>query len=75
VNPLPKKDWMKMADYCKSYWNRTGKATPEKYLNDYLRWRDDDQVLQALDNMLGFIVKQPLHVTLRQMRIVPYRVD
>jgi hypothetical protein len=26
--------------------------------------------MQALDNMLGFIVKQPLHVTLRQMRIV-----
>ena len=23
------------------------------------------------DNVLGFIVKQPLHVTLRQMRIVP----
>jgi hypothetical protein len=28
-------------------------------------------IMQALDNMLGFIVKQPLHVTLRQMRIVP----
>lgn len=28
-------------------------------------------ILQALDNMLGFIIKQPLHVTLRQMRIVP----
>jgi predicted Kef-type K+ transport protein len=27
-------------------------------------------IMQALDNMLGFIVKQPLHVTLRQMRIV-----
>jgi hypothetical protein len=41
TNPLPK-GLEKMADYCKSYWNRTGKATPEKYLNDYLRWRDDD---------------------------------
>ena len=28
-------------------------------------------ILQAIDNMLGFIIKQPLHVTLRQMRIVP----
>jgi hypothetical protein len=28
-------------------------------------------IMQALDNMLGFIIKQPLHVTLRQMRIVP----
>ena len=26
---------------------------------------------EAADNMLGFIIKQPLHVTLRQMRIVP----
>ena len=41
VNPLPK-GLEAMAAYCKSYWNRTGKATPEKYLNDYLRWRDDD---------------------------------
>ena len=23
------------------------------------------------DNVLGFIIKQPLHITLRQMRIVP----
>jgi hypothetical protein len=29
-----------MAAYCKSYWNRTGKATPEKYLNDWQAWRD-----------------------------------
>ena len=27
--------------------------------------------LEALDNVLGFIIKQPLHITLRQMRIVP----
>jgi hypothetical protein len=40
VNPLPK-TIDDMAKYCKSYWNRTGKATPEKYLNDYLRWRDE----------------------------------
>lgn len=39
VNPLPK-TIDEMAKYCKSYWNRTGKATPQKYLNDYLRWRD-----------------------------------
>ena len=41
ANPLPK-GLEAMSAYCKSYWNRTGKATPEKYLNDYLRWRDDD---------------------------------
>lgn len=38
-NPLPKTPEA-MADYCKSYWNRTGKATPEKYLNDYRAWQD-----------------------------------
>ena len=27
--------------------------------------------LEALDNVSGFIIKQPLHITLRQMRIVP----
>lgn len=27
--------------------------------------------LDALDNVFGFIIKQPLHITLRQMRIVP----
>ena len=26
--------------------------------------------LDALDNVFGFIIKQPLHVTLRQMRVV-----
>jgi hypothetical protein len=39
VNPLPKTPEA-MAAYCKSYWNRTGKATPEKYLNDYRAWQD-----------------------------------
>lgn len=38
-NPLPKKTEA-MAAYCKSYWNRTGKATNEKYLNDWMAWRD-----------------------------------
>jgi hypothetical protein len=38
-SPLPKTPEA-MADYCKSYWNRTGKATPEKYLNDYRAWQD-----------------------------------
>lgn len=38
-NPLPKTPEA-MSVYCKSYWNRTGKATPEKYLNDYRAWRD-----------------------------------
>lgn len=27
--------------------------------------------LDAIDNVFGFIIKQPLHITLRQMRIVP----
>lgn len=39
-NPLPKTTEA-MAVYCKSYWNRTGKATPEKYLADYNRWRNE----------------------------------
>lgn len=38
-NPLPKTSEA-MAAYCKSYWNRTGKATPEKYLNDWQAWKD-----------------------------------
>lgn len=29
-----------MADYCKQYWNtELGKATPEKYLTDYIRYK------------------------------------
>lgn len=27
-------------------------------------------LFEIADNMLGFIIKQPLHVTLRQMRVV-----
>lgn len=27
-----------MAAYCKSYWNRTGKATAEEYMQDYLTY-------------------------------------
>lgn len=38
-NPLPKTPEA-MAAYCKHYWNRTGKATPDKYLNDWQAWRD-----------------------------------
>ncbi len=38
-NPLPKTP-EEMAAYCKSYWNRTGEATPEKYINDYRAWQD-----------------------------------
>lgn len=38
-NPLPK-SYEAMSKYCKSYWNRTGKATPEKYLADYMTWKD-----------------------------------
>jgi hypothetical protein len=39
VTPLPNTPEA-MAAYCKNYWNRTGKATPEKYLNDYRAWQD-----------------------------------
>lgn len=39
-NPLPKTPEA-MAAYCKHYWNRTGKATPAKYLDDYMRWKND----------------------------------
>jgi len=37
TNPLPKGD-INTALYCKAYWNRTGKATAEKYLKDYWDW-------------------------------------
>lgn len=37
--PLPKTP-EEMAKWCKERWNKGGKATPEKYLNDYLRWRN-----------------------------------
>jgi hypothetical protein len=36
-NPLPK-TLNEMATYCKSYWNRTGKATAEVYMKDYLAY-------------------------------------
>lgn len=39
VNPLPK-TVCEMGEYAKSYWNRTGKATPEQYVNDYIKWRE-----------------------------------
>lgn len=29
------------------------------------------RLLEIADNMLGFLVRQPIHVSLRQMRIVP----
>jgi len=38
-NPIPKTP-EQMAQYCKSYWNRTGKATPEKYLADWEAWKN-----------------------------------
>ena len=38
-NPLPLTTEA-MAEYCKSYWNRTGAATPAKYLSDWQRWKD-----------------------------------
>lgn len=38
-NPLPV-GLVAMAAYCKSYWNRTGKATPDKYLADFQLWKD-----------------------------------
>jgi hypothetical protein len=39
ANPLPK-TVCEMGEYAKSYWNRTGKATPEQYVNDYIKWRE-----------------------------------
>lgn len=27
------------AEFCKRFWNAGGKATPEKYLTDYQRWK------------------------------------
>lgn len=37
TKPIPK-TLIEMSKYCKSYWNRTGAATAEKYLNDYNSW-------------------------------------
>lgn len=40
TNPFPI-DEMGLAKYLKYYWNsEKGAATPEKYLSDYLAWRD-----------------------------------
>lgn len=39
-NPLPQNP-QAMAEYCKSYWNRTGKATADKYLSDWKAWKVD----------------------------------
>lgn len=38
--PIPTKP-EEMARWCKERWNKGGKATPEKYLNDYMRWKDE----------------------------------
>lgn len=35
--PIPT-DPKQMAEWCKRNWNKGGKATPEKYLNDYNSW-------------------------------------
>lgn len=39
TNPLPR-TVCEMAEYAKLYWNRTGRATPEQYMNDYIKWRE-----------------------------------
>lgn len=36
-SPVPKTE-QEQSEYCKSYWNRTGAASPKKYLDDYRRW-------------------------------------
>lgn len=42
-NPLPSRhDVFKMAEYCKSYWNRTGKATKRDYLVKYELFREGE---------------------------------
>lgn len=39
-NPCPRPpSYQAMAKYCKSYWNRTGKATWEKYNDDYMAFK------------------------------------
>lgn len=37
INPLPS-GVIHQAVYCKEYWNAGGKATPDKYLIDYIEW-------------------------------------
>ncbi|AGK87047.1 putative endolysin [Pseudoalteromonas phage RIO-1] len=42
-NPCPKPpSYKNMAKYCKEYWNRTGKATWEKYNDDYMAYKRGD---------------------------------
>lgn len=31
------------AEYCKRFWNASGKASAEKYLNDWLLWQQEDK--------------------------------
>lgn len=31
----------RQAEFCKSYWNAGGKASAEKYLNDWKEWRNE----------------------------------
>jgi len=39
INPLPVTP-KAQAEFCKVFWNAGGKATPEKYLNDWEQWRN-----------------------------------
>jgi hypothetical protein len=39
--PLPSTP-QAQAEFCKRFWNAGGKATPEKYLTDYQRWKQND---------------------------------
>ncbi len=39
--PLPSTP-QEQAEFCKRFWNAGGKATPEKYLTDYQRWKQND---------------------------------
>ena len=40
-NPLPR-HFIQRAEYCKTYWNRTGKASPEAYIRDLILWERGD---------------------------------
>lgn len=33
----------KQAEYCKKFWNASGKASAEKYLNDWMLWQREDK--------------------------------
>lgn len=41
IKPLPKTP-AAAAAYCKVFWNAGGKASAEKYLNDWLIWRGEE---------------------------------